>query len=826
MQGNNYCRIMKKYYNKLFLFFAVLITASSLFAIPPSGKHKNSFISKDELIKEGTAKFLELLKANQQYEKNSNWDKTNYTILIGDYGNAPLIDTPGFYVRKITGTPDLTPEGSNDFNKINDSLKKWNQGSETKTYMLFVSGLTIVIDKELKSQTIKGMFDDLRTKPAVDAAKEAHNDITYCIFRSVTSSTTAGKTILFSIGNYKMTDEFKVNLAANDGTHLIGSYSLWVTYPIKTNLAEESDRKRIIRMVGGIMREKPDYHDSYLPVLYDMRDAIGYAKGQLVKHKQILLATSASQLDELFESFGTGDYSALTLKERIHALKLMAASTMGNNGTNHREYFATQIVEETPGAQQNELLDSFSVAKLYNSNTLLLKELIHNIDNGHIPLLNTNAHDFDNFIMALARIILNARPPAQDFTFAKAMKENHAFGFKPGFWFGDNVSQNFTNNGQVVLQAIHGNPPVSAFALSTTPYDYVWITFNGEFTIGTTTLKKGELLRTPALVAMLVFNNENSEKIKTGIRICFDAALMLTGIGELDAALQAKNGWMMFKACWNLGWGASGFILNDLLGEKLQQTKWGSQVLHWYNMASIFAAPVGFLKKSPSEIITNLKNSVSAAKAELNNINNLNQMVKETELGTGVVTFTTEERTAANQAFDDMEREGLAKVNAAALDGFMDDIYATQRSVVNENRNIIANANNNSKGAFGEIASDAFLTEKGFQPLHHRKTALTEGWGETGIDGVFKKDGQYYIVEAKYGTATLSPANQATGLPKQMSDSWILGDNRLLNVVGPTIFQDINAVGYRRILATVGSDGSIVYKELDASANVIGIITP
>ena len=43
-----------------------------------------------------------------------------------------------------------------------------------------------------------------------------------------------------------------------------------------------------------------------------------------------------------------------------------------------------------------------------------------------------------------------------------------------------------------------------------------------------------------------------------------------------------------------------------------------------------------------------------------------------------------------------------------------------------------------------------FLTEKGFQPLHTRKTALTDGWGETGIDGVFKKGNEYFIVEAKY----------------------------------------------------------------------------
>ncbi len=156
--------------------------------------------------------------------------------------------------------------------------------------------------------------------------------------------------------------------------------------------------------------------------------------------------------------------------------------------------------------------------------------------------------------------------------------------------------------------------------------------------------------------------------------------------------------------------------------------------------------------------------------------------------------------------------------------GLLDDIFNLQKAVVNQNKNIIASASNNSKGAFGEIASDAFLTEKGYAPLHPRKKALTEGWGETGIDGVFKKDGVYYIVEAKYkGTATLSTMADGT---KQMSNTWILGNNRLINSVGPSVFQDINAVGYKSLLAEIAPDGSIIYRELNVSASVIGTFTP
>jgi Holliday junction resolvase-like predicted endonuclease len=158
----------------------------------------------------------------------------------------------------------------------------------------------------------------------------------------------------------------------------------------------------------------------------------------------------------------------------------------------------------------------------------------------------------------------------------------------------------------------------------------------------------------------------------------------------------------------------------------------------------------------------------------------------------------------------------------------LDDIFDLQKSVVNANKNTIANAANNAKGAFGEIASDAFLTEKGFKPLHTRKTALTQGWGETGIDGVFVKDGQYYIVEAKYrGQATLTPANSATNLPKQMSDNWIQSGDRLLKAVGNDhLLVDQILKDYKRILAESAPDGTVTYKLLDANANIIGVFTP
>lgn len=155
---------------------------------------------------------------------------------------------------------------------------------------------------------------------------------------------------------------------------------------------------------------------------------------------------------------------------------------------------------------------------------------------------------------------------------------------------------------------------------------------------------------------------------------------------------------------------------------------------------------------------------------------------------------------------------------------WMDNIFHTQDSVVKANLNIIANASNNAKGAFGEIASDVFMTSKGYQPLHPRKAALTDGWGETGIDGLFKKNGTYFIVEAKYtGSATLKMTDD--GL--QMSDTWIFGSDRLKKAVGEDIADEIiNLKNYKRVLAKIEPNGSIVYRELDSLGKEIGDFIP
>lgn len=161
---------------------------------------------------------------------------------------------------------------------------------------------------------------------------------------------------------------------------------------------------------------------------------------------------------------------------------------------------------------------------------------------------------------------------------------------------------------------------------------------------------------------------------------------------------------------------------------------------------------------------------------------------------------------------------------AQGIGKYLDEIYTSQKSVINQWKNTIANATNIRKGNFGEMASDAFLSEKGWQPLHARLQNI-DAPTRQGLDGVFKNGDDYFIVESKYhGTATLSTLADGT---KQMSDAWITGGTRLLDAVnGNVSLRNQIANNYRRLLAEIAPDGTVVYKELDAQASVIGIFTP
>ena len=128
------------------------------------------------------------------------------------------------------------------------------------------------------------------------------------------------------------------------------------------------------------------------------------------------------------------------------------------------------------------------------------------------------------------------------------------------------------------------------------------------------------------------------------------------------------------------------------------------------------------------------------------------------------------------------------------------------------------------------MASDIRLSEEGYMPLHTRIDDINAS-GHTGIDAVFEKNGEYFIVESKFSSTTtpsLNPANTTTGLPKQMSDDWIERPGELVSTLnGNTdLAETILLSDYTRVVATHGPNGNSVYKLVDELGNIGDIWTP
>lgn len=635
------------------MFASVCATAKTI----PTGNPKGSTAQFDSLVAEGSAKLLALMKANQLYEANGQRDKLQYVVTVG-FGAPSNPGDSTFFQRNASGATGYFEAGNLVHTIISDSLRKWNLTSTVKCYMLYVNGLFFVLDKETKVDKLKDFFEQPDAGFVLNTSqlKVAHADITNAIFNRVaTTDLLRRTTVLFSIGAYRTNAVFMKRV----GTNGVPTDSTWVkthllltAYPKAGNLGEADERKKLITIVhNAMLYEKPAF-GSPQAALNDERMAIGSGLKRLQKHKQVLVSTTPDELDGIFKDFELADYMALTLPERVHALKVMAGSAMGNNMYNSREAYAVLMVRHTPDAQQQGLLDALITEKAAGSGNVLLKDLVSRIDNGHFV---NESNDLDEFVQGLAKFIYLKKPPSSRHRVDSLFMNSITIGIKPGFWFGDDVYQNMRANGVVRLENRERR-----VTLELPAYDYVYVVFNGNFTIGDETFRKDQKALVPAIVAQLVFNNHNASKIKTGLKTVFDLALLLTGVGELRLALEAKNAWAVAKAVWNIGWATSDFFINGVLAEKLAETESGRRFLTWYNRVQLVAGGMG-LGMSIYDIRQGFKQSKQEFADDLAD----NKLRRELEYGTSEVQVTNAEKDDIINNLKKEEDEMMAKLNLA-----------------------------------------------------------------------------------------------------------------------------------------------------------------
>ena len=102
--------------------------------------------------------------------------------------------------------------------------------------------------------------------------------------------------------------------------------------------------------------------------------------------------------------------------------------------------------------------------------------------------------------------------------------------------------------------------------------------------------------------------------------------------------------------------------------------------------------------------------------------------------------------------------------------------------------------NNLQKGNYGEMKMDQYYESKGYVRISIDRVMDINDPAHQGIDGIYynidkqKGEPEFIIGEAKYNQSKLGYTKYDG---KQMSDSWILGGNRILNNVGEEFVKDI-----------------------------------
>ena len=242
--------------------------------------------------------------------------------------------------------------------------------------------------------------------------------------------------------------------------------------------------------------------------------------------------------------------------------------------------------------------------------------------------------------------------------------------------------------------------------------------------------------------------------------------------------------------------------------------------------AAVIALGAGILSFSPAITAKIVKTSVELVAALNKVFRFIKPLVKA--FARGFRTFYKNGVLSLKNRFGRIIARGddVGRVTANIADAVND----AQRNILSQWRDRISRATNRQKGNFGEMATDLDLADNGYIPLHRRIDNI-DAPGHQGIDAVFEKNGQYFIVESKFSstnTPSLNPANPTTGLPKQMSDDWIRRPGELSNVLGNNeiLAQQILNSNYTRVVATHGPNGNKIYKLVDSLGNIGNTWTP
>jgi hypothetical protein len=221
---------------------------------------------------------------------------------------------------------------------------------------------------------------------------------------------------------------------------------------------------------------------------------------------------------------------------------------------------------------QNEdiILNTITTTKNSNQHKAILnflkrEGLIYKI------IKKVNGDNYDAITTTLTKWIIEEFP-VTNIDLNKLLVENKLIHFNDDYFGRKNTEQILQNN-EIVLKVKKwfGN---TEYDVRCAPYEYIEVTFQNDFTLGTgnsaATFVKNTPYKLPALYVYMLFNSDTKAKWMTSGKIAVDVLLLAVGVGEIRAAIKSGQWATASLAVADLGIGFGDIVINTAFKNEIQ----------------------------------------------------------------------------------------------------------------------------------------------------------------------------------------------------------------------------------------------------------------
>jgi hypothetical protein len=347
------------------------------------------------------------------------------------------------------------------------------------------------------------------------------------------------------------------------------------------------------------------YYKQFVNAFIDYIESAANTKQDFLS--TLSLSTRPKEASDFLSLCSNDELSDIPWEKREILLRVLASESIVGNAL---EKNIIRLVKYIPQADISSLLNALKTQKDAKGKDQLLYCFMGKTIN------DLNGEEFYSFA-GIIHSYLNEQYQYDRSPSAIGLnkRENRYFSFDPSFWTSKPIVIEMNGDGSIRFTlrkqfTVMQYDPV----ILQDPYASVTLHFEDDKTSGEFGFKKNQVYTTSGLMAYAICYSILKDNAKIGGFVVLNTALMATGIGELNAALQAGRTGAAVLAGTDIALGIGYIVVDTGYRDRWQQTEDGRTVLKFWDGVNLLYAG--------GRITQALYNSAQAAKTSANTLRN------------------------------------------------------------------------------------------------------------------------------------------------------------------------------------------------------------